>query len=91
LGQPMSALGQKQTFAVQKGMSALPPKADMCSAPAHVCFVPIATDAPPDFQAILKNDTDQFLCVMGPEYAVLQQTVDSREICRDEAANAQSE
>ena len=28
----MSALGQKQTFAVQKAMSALPPKADMCSA-----------------------------------------------------------
>ena len=25
----MSALGQKQTFAVQNGMSALPPKADM--------------------------------------------------------------
>jgi hypothetical protein len=25
---PMSALGQKQTFAVQKGMSALPSKAD---------------------------------------------------------------
>ena len=25
----MSALGQKQTFAVQKGMSALPPKADI--------------------------------------------------------------
>jgi hypothetical protein len=25
----MSALGQKQTFATQKGMSALPPKADM--------------------------------------------------------------
>ena len=35
----MSALGQKQTFAVQKGMSALPPKADMCSALAHVRFV----------------------------------------------------
>ena len=30
----MSALGQKQTFAVQKGMSALPPKADI-----HVCSV----------------------------------------------------
>ena len=29
---PMSALGQKQTCAVQKVMSALPPKADMCSA-----------------------------------------------------------
>ena len=38
----MSALGQKQTFAVQKGMSALHPKADMCSATRHVCFVPIA-------------------------------------------------
>ena len=25
----MSALGQKQTFAVQNGMSALPPKADI--------------------------------------------------------------
>ena len=32
----MSALGQKQTFAVQEGMSALPPKADMCSAPGDV-------------------------------------------------------
>jgi hypothetical protein len=39
---PMSALGQKQTFAVQKNMSALLPKADMCGALAHVCFVPIA-------------------------------------------------
>jgi hypothetical protein len=38
----MSALGQKQTFAPQKIMSALPPKADMCSALAHVCFGPIA-------------------------------------------------
>ena len=32
----MSALGQKQTRAVQNGMSALPPKADICSALAHV-------------------------------------------------------
>ena len=38
----MSALGQKQTFAVQKVMSALPPKADMCGATRYVCFVPIA-------------------------------------------------
>ena len=38
----MSALGQKQTCAVQNGMSALPPKADMCGVLAHVCFVPIA-------------------------------------------------
>ena len=32
----MSALGQKQTFAAQKAMSALPPKADMCGAQGHV-------------------------------------------------------
>ena len=38
----MSALGQKQTFAVQNGMSALPPKADMCGATRHVRFVPEA-------------------------------------------------
>jgi hypothetical protein len=35
---PMSALGQKQTFAPQKAMSALPPKADMCGATWDVCF-----------------------------------------------------
>ena len=38
----MSALGQKQTFAVQTGMSALLPKADMCGAKRNVCFVPKA-------------------------------------------------
>ena len=56
----MSALGQKQTYAVQQAMSALhpiatakadmsqmvmsalPPKAGMCSALAHVCFGPKA-------------------------------------------------
>ena len=41
----MSALGQKQTCALQNVMSALPPKADMCSALANVCFVPKATSA----------------------------------------------
>ena len=44
----MSTLGHKQTFAVQKGMSALPPIADMCGATRyvrmpivdmHVCFI----------------------------------------------------
>ena len=44
---PMSALGQKRTFAMQKGMSALPPKADMCSATRYVRFVPIADILPP--------------------------------------------
>jgi hypothetical protein len=38
----MSALGQKQTFAAHKSMSASPPKADMCGALAHVRFVPKA-------------------------------------------------
>jgi hypothetical protein len=38
----MSALGQKQTFAVQTIMSALPPIADMCGATRDVRFVPIA-------------------------------------------------
>ena len=38
----MSALGQKRTFAAQNVMSALAPKADICSAPADVCFVPKA-------------------------------------------------
>ena len=38
----MSVLGQKQTCAAQKAMSALPPIADMCSAPPYVRFVPLA-------------------------------------------------
>ena len=42
----LSALGQKRTCAVQQLMSALPPKADMCSATRHVRFVPIADIAP---------------------------------------------
>ena len=39
---PMSALGQKRTYAAQQPMSALPPKADMCSALAYVRFGPKA-------------------------------------------------
>jgi len=38
----MSALGQKQTCAAQKVMSALPPKADMCGALGDVRRVPKA-------------------------------------------------
>jgi len=38
----MSALGQKQTFAVQEGMSALPPKADIDWKLSDVHFVPEA-------------------------------------------------
>jgi hypothetical protein len=38
----MSALGHKQTNCHVRVMSALLPKADMCSALADVCFGPIA-------------------------------------------------
>jgi len=38
----MSALGHKRTFRSASAMSALPPKADIRGALAHVCFVPIA-------------------------------------------------
>jgi len=43
----MSALGQKQTRALQHLMSALPLKADMCSALDHVRFGPKADMRPP--------------------------------------------
>jgi hypothetical protein len=39
-GTSMSGLGQKQTFAVQKAMSALPPKADIGTQSRNVRFVP---------------------------------------------------
>jgi hypothetical protein len=32
----MSALGHKRTFALQEGMSAIPPKADVCGATTDV-------------------------------------------------------
>ena len=38
----MSALGHKRTYAVQKAMSALPPKSGHVQCTSHVCFVPIA-------------------------------------------------
>jgi hypothetical protein len=50
----MSALGQKQTFRGAIGMSALPPKADMCSATRHVRFVPIA-----DMKALQERLSDE--------------------------------
>src|SRR5262249_6477031 len=41
----MSALGQKQTFALHQPMSALHPKADICSAVGYVRFGPLADTA----------------------------------------------
>src|SRR5215471_5761446 len=42
----MSALGHKQTYTVDYGMSALPLKADMCSATRDVRFGPKASLRP---------------------------------------------
>ena len=42
----MSALGHKRTYAVQNGMSALPPKADIKVPDGHVCFGPLANISP---------------------------------------------
>ena len=53
----MSALGQKQTFALQNVMSAYPQKADMCGALAYVRFVPIADiETIPTSSALVSND-----------------------------------
>ena len=60
----MSALGQRQTFAVQKGMSALPPKAAMCSATRDVRFVPIA-DIAPFTRAMRRRAAKTFLELQG--------------------------
>ena len=62
----MSALGQKQICAAQKVMSALPPKADMCSATRYVRFVPIA-----DIQEdILRKQKDR-LAAVSPTFKLV--------------------
>ena len=52
----MSALGQKQTFALQKGMSALPPKADISTKGP-----PSATNAQNKFKLVCLFDSSH-LC-----------------------------
>ena len=56
----MSALGQKQTSEAHKLMSALPPKAGMCSAIADVRFGPKAARRQPVNE--LANHRDQRIC-----------------------------
>jgi hypothetical protein len=55
----MSALGQKQTFAPQKVMSALPPKADISRHDRHVRFVPKA-DIMPSFDHFIGANRPRF-------------------------------
>ena len=62
----MSALGQKQTFAVQKNMSALLPKADMCGAKRNVCFVPIADIPRGELCAITDENKETALGIRRP-------------------------
>ena len=47
----VSALGHDRTFCDAEAMSALPPKADMCSATRYVRFVPEA-----DIERLTKKD-----------------------------------
>ena len=68
----MSALGHKRTFAVQNSMSALPPKADMCSALAHVCFVPIADIRPSSAFAVLNSTRPNLGSIPTRPYACLR-------------------
>src|SRR5262249_41558270 len=48
----LSALGQKPTYALQQAMSALPPKADMCSATRDVRFGPKADIRQNEFEGL---------------------------------------
>jgi hypothetical protein len=41
IGAFFNTIGQKQKWPILSGMSASPPKADIRSDMAHVCFVPI--------------------------------------------------
>src|SRR5262245_27976610 len=56
----MSALGQKQTYAVHKLMSALPPKTDSCRTATHVRFGPEADIARAFILKIFRSHSDQF-------------------------------
>src|SRR4030095_8527875 len=63
LARLMSALGQKQTFALHQPMSALPPKADICGATRDVRFVPIA-----DIRARLNSKRTPFARAVSTDH-----------------------
>jgi hypothetical protein len=65
----MSALGQKQTFALQKVMSALPPKADMCGATRDVRFGPIADMAATSPMILGQEKTPAYVTTPRPTSA----------------------
>ena len=51
----MSALGQKQTCAAHKPMSALPPKADMCDAKGMSALCQKRTHAPQQTKSLFED------------------------------------
>ena len=65
----MSALGQKRTFAPQKGMSALPLKADICGALADVRFVPKADIRTSSGLCRFEFSVSQILRLLQPSFA----------------------
>ena len=65
----MSALGQKRTCAAQKVMSALPPKADMCSAIRDIRFVPIADIRTSSRLCRFEFPLSQILGLLQPSFA----------------------
>jgi hypothetical protein len=54
----MSALNHKRTWPHVSSMSALPPKADMCGATAHVCYGP---------KEDISHSVRRFGCEVGTE------------------------
>ena len=56
----MSALGQKQTLADVRVMSALPPKADIAERDQHVRFVPEADSCTAAINARLRTGIAEF-------------------------------
>ena len=59
----MSALGQKQTYAVQNVMSALPPKRTCAVQLGDVRFVPIADIAPAELKRASYEPTSEFMLI----------------------------
>jgi hypothetical protein len=73
----MSALGQKQTLAVQNAMSALPPIADIPGGDQHVCFVPIADISANLFCQLQRGHR---LCAVAPQIKLPIERVEFRQL-----------
>ena len=68
----MSALGHWRTFAVQYVMSALHPKADICSAMAHVRQVPIISKCGDEMMRVMLYEAAQIMLVRSAKWSWLK-------------------